>query len=314
LPRRSKAPTIRSDARMQNWGSDLTRMFRLTSLIAAITWLGTVIAPSQQAPGLNPTLELEKTAYAADESIRFWIGLTSASEIPEALRSSCLLHWTRPDGSRHDEQVGWPLDGDPSHGWQGGWGFGKQDVSLGRYVVSFECAGRQTKNQSFEIVSNPSTSGIHAQWIFVDSKAGGRVRARSAFLHLENGTGRVLRFAKPGLVGSEIWLQVRTLLPPSIETTFIPQPALLRADEIPSFSFQKVEWGTQSKWPMIAVAPGGSSDRTVDLQSAYPFRNEQEYEVTIETVLTVFLGESEDSDAGLFPLRIPVSTTTHFRW
>jgi hypothetical protein len=185
---------------------------------------------------------------------------------------------------------------------------------LGRYIVSFECAGRQTKDQSFEVVANPFTSGIRAQWVFVDSTSGTGVRARSVFLHLENRTGRVLRFAKPGLIGSEVWFRVRTLQPPSIETTFVPQPALLRADEIPSFSFEKVEWGNQSKWPMITVAPGGSSDRTIDLQSAYPFRNEQEYEVTIETVLTVFIGESEDSDAGLFPLRIPASTTTHFRW
>jgi hypothetical protein len=283
------------------------------SIVAAAVWLAAVIAPSQQTPDLTPTLELEKTTYAADESIRFWIGVTSASEIPEAERSSCLLHWTRPDGARHDEQVGWPQDGNNSHGWQGGWGFGKQDVSPGRYFISFECAGRQTKDENFEVIANPFTSGIRAQWSFVDSISGGGVRPRSAILHLENGTGRVLRFAKPGLTGSEVWLQVRTLQPPAMATAFIPQSALLRAEEIPSFSFQKIEWGNQSKWPMITVAPGGSSDRTVDLQSAWPLRNEQEYEVTIETVLTVFIGESGDSDAGLFPLRIPVSTTTHFR-
>jgi hypothetical protein len=283
-------------------------------LIAAVTWPGTVIAPSQQTTGLNPTLELEKPTYAADESIRFWIGLTSASEIPEAEQSSCLLHWTRPDSTRHDEQVGWPLDGDVSHGWQGGWGFGKQDVSLGRYVVSFECAGKKTPDQSFEIITDPLSSGIRAQWILVDTKSGSSIHARSAFLHVENGTDRVLRFAKPGLVGSEVWLQVKALQPPSAVSTLVSESAILRADEIPSFSFQKVEWSNQSKWPMITVAPGGSADRAVDLQSAYPFRNEQEYEVTISTTLTVFIGEREDPDAGLFPLRVPVSTTTHFRW
>jgi hypothetical protein len=299
---------------MQSWCSDLTHIFRLTSLIAVVTWLSAVSAPSQQTADLNPTLELEKSTYAADESIRFWIGVTSASVIPEALRSSCLLHWTRPDGYRRDEQVGGPMDGDPSYGWSGGWGFGKQDVSLGRYFISFECAGRRTTDQSFEVVANPFKSGIRAQWIFADSTSGGGVRARSAFLHLENSTGRVLRFAKPGLTGSEVWLRIKTLQPPSMATTFVPQSALLRAEEIPLFSFQKLEWGNQSKWPMITVAPGGSSDRTVDLQSVWPFRNEQEYEVTLETVLTIFIGESGDSDAGLSPLRMPVSTTTHFRW
>lgn len=283
-------------------------------MIAAVTWLGAVVAPSQQTADLNPTLNLEKTTYAANESIRFWIGVTSTSSIPEALRSSCLLHWTRPDGARHDEQVGWPPDGDTSHGWQGGWGLGKQNVGAGRYVVSFECGGRRTEDESFEIVANLYTSNTRVSWKFTDSTSAGGVRSRSASLHLENGTGRVLRFAKPGLAGSEVWLRVKTSQPPSIDTTFIPQPALLRADEIPSFFFQKIEWENQSKWPMITVAPGGSSDRPVALQSAYPFRNEQEYEVTIETVLTIFIGESGDSDAGLFPLRVPVSTTVHFRW
>jgi hypothetical protein len=50
------------------------------------------------------------------------------------------------------------------------------------------------------------------------------------------------------------------------------------------------------------------------LGSAYPFREGQEYEVTIHTVLTVFAGERGDSDAGLFPLQLPVSATAHFRW
>jgi hypothetical protein len=295
-------------------GSDLTRIFRLASLIAAVTWLGAVIAPSQQTTGLSPTLELEKPRYAADESIRFWIGLTSASEIPEEEQSSCILHWVRPDGSRLDEKVSWPIDGDGSRGWQGGWGFRKQPVSLGHYVVSFGCAGQRTADESFEVVANPFSSSIRAKWTLVDTNAGGSVHARPALLHVENGTDRALRFAKPGLVGSEVELQVKVLQPPSMQSMFVPESALLRPDEIPSFSLQKVDWSNQSRWPMITVPPGGSADRIVDLQSAYPFRDEQEYEVTMSTVLTVFVGEREDPDAGFFPLRIPVSETVHFRW
>jgi hypothetical protein len=287
---------------------------RLVGLIAAGTWLGTVIAPSQQTTGLIPSLQLDKPIYSQDEAVRFWVGVTSASAIPEGLRTSCLLHWIRPDGSRLEEQVPWPMDGDSTRGWQGGWGFGKQHVNLGGYVVSFECAAQKTPDQSFEIVANPLSGGIRAQWILVDAKSGGSIHAPSAFLHVENGTGRVLRFAKPGLVGSDVSLQVKTLLLPSIESMFVSESAILRADEIPSLSFQMIDWSNQSKWPMITVPPSGSADRPVNLQSAYPFRNEQEYGVTISTVLTVFVGEREDPDAGFFPLRIPVSTTAHFRW
>src|ERR1039458_8682755 len=137
---------------------------------------------------------------------------------------------------------------------------------------------------------------------------------RGAFLRVQNRTDRVVRFAKPGLIGSEVWLDVKTYQPPSRDSTFVSQSALLRADEIPTYSFEKLEWSNQSRWPMITVPPDDSTDRTVDLQSAYPFHDGQEYEVTISTVLTVFVGEREDSGAGLFPLRMPVSATAHFVW
>ena len=146
---------------------------KLTSFIVAGTWLGVAVATSQQTRGFSPTIQLEKSVYAADESVRFWVGVTSASKIPEALRSSCVLHWIRPDGTRLDERVPWPGDGDTSRGWTGGWGFGKQSVSLGRYVISFEFAGQETTDQSFEIVSNPFSSRIGAHWIFVDTRSAG---------------------------------------------------------------------------------------------------------------------------------------------
>lgn len=288
---------------------------RLTSLIVAGTWIGTVVAPSQQTKDFTPTLQLEKSIYAADEAIRFWVGVTAASTIPEALRSTCVLHWVRPDGTRLDEHISWPLDGDTSRGWTGGWGLGKQPVSLGRYTISLEFAGQETAAQSFEIVADPFANRIEANWSFLDTKSGGGVHPRGVVLHLENRTGRVSRFAKPGLIGSEVWLDVKTFQPPSMDSTFVPQAALLRADEIPSFSFERqLDWSNQSRWPMITVPPGDSTDRTVDLQSAYPFRDGQEYEATISTVLTIFLGATEDSGAGLFPLRLPISATSHFRW
>jgi hypothetical protein len=295
----------------QGWS---THILKLTSLVLIGMWLDVPVAPSQQAGRFSPTLQLDKTIYAVDESVRFWVGVTAESKIPEALQTSCVLHWVRPDGARLDEHVPWPIDGDASRGWKGGSGFGKQSVILGRYVVSFEFAGQQTADQSFEIVPNPFSTRIGAHWIFVDTKSGGSVHARSAFLQVQNQTDRLLRFAKPGLADSEVWLDVKTFQPPSMESTFVPQSALLRTDEIPSFSFDRLEWSNQSRWPMMSVPPGDSAERMLDLQSAYRFRDGQEYEVTISTVLTAFVGEREDSGAGLFPLRMPVSGTARFRW
>jgi hypothetical protein len=99
-----------------------------------------------------------------------------------------------------------------------------------------------------------------------------------------------------------------------MHVTSIPQSALLRAEEIPSFSLLQLDWNNQARWPMVTLPGGGSADYGLPLQSAFPFRNEQEYDVTISTVLTMFVGEGDDSDARLFPLRIPVSAAAHFRW
>ncbi len=201
---------------------------RLTSLIVAGTWLGAVIASSQQATDFGPTLQLEKPVYVAGESVRFWIGVNSPVRVPEALRSSCVLHWVRPDGAHLDEPVSWTLSGiSPSLGWKGGMGLGKQLVSLGRYVLSFEFAGQRTSEQSFEIVANPFSSSIVTRWIFVDTTSDGGTPNRGAVLHVENQTDRVLRFAKPGLDDSYVWLHVETADPRSVQHNFIPQSALV---------------------------------------------------------------------------------------
>jgi hypothetical protein len=284
-----------------------------TAIIVAI-WLSVGVASSQQTTRFGPTLQLEKPVYAVDEAIRFWIGVTADSPIPEGLWSSCILHWTRPDGSRTDEHVDSPRDGDASMGWRGGWGFGTKSPSLGHYVVSFEFAGQRTAGQTFEVVPNPFAASIEAHWIFVDTKSGGDVHSRGVFLHIENKTGRVLRFAKPGVLGGEVWLHVKQFQPPSSESMFVSSSALLQGDEIPSFTLDTLGWNNQSKWPMVTVPDGSSIDRNLALQAVYSFSDGNEYEVTVSTVLTVFVGERDDADAQLFPMRISVSGTARFRW
>jgi hypothetical protein len=284
------------------------------SLIAIGCWLGAVVGLSQQTARLRPSIELEKPVYVAGESIRFWIGVTADADIPEALRQSAVFHTVWPDGTRTDEHVSWPADGNTSRGWKGGWGFGNRSPSPGHYVVWFEFAGQKTTDRSFDIVPNPFSNSIAARWIFTNTKSGGSDHVRGALLHIDNRSDRALRVAKPGLLGSEVWLDVKAFQTPSSASTFIPQSAMLRSDEIPSFSVDKLDWNNQSKWPMIAMPAGGAADRSLTLASSYKFRDGQEYEITIGTVLTAFVGEPGDSDAQLFPLRIPVSATARFRW
>jgi hypothetical protein len=283
-------------------------------LIVAGIGLSVAVASAQQTTTFGPTLQLEKPVYVVDEAIRFWIGVTSDVPIPEGLWSSYIVHMVWPDGRRTDQHVSSTADGDPSRSWKGGWGFGSQSPSIGHYVVSFEFAGQRTADQTFEVVPNPFAGSIEARWVFVDTKSGGDIHLRGAFLHIENKTGRVLHFAKPGLSGSEVWLHVQQSQPPSSAHTNVPSSALLRADEIPSFTLDRLEWSNQASWPMVTVPDGSSVDCNLSLQSAYPFHDGHEYEVTISDVLTVFVGERDDVDAQLFPLRIPVSGTARFRW
>jgi hypothetical protein len=279
-------------------------------LMLASTVIGALIAQSPPPRGFTPVLEIEKPVYLVDESIRFWVGVNADVPIPEGVRSSCVLHWVRPDATAFDEHISWPIDGDPTRSWRGGWGFRKESPGIGRYTVSFEFAGQRTAAQSFDVVSDPFAGRIAAHWIFAVTKSGGVAHTHSALLHVENRTGRALRFAKPGLLGSEVWLELKTFQPPSTAAV----PVLLEPAEIPGFSFDRLDWDNQSKWPMIEVAAGGSVDRPVALGTAYPFREGQEYEATIHTILMAFVGERGDSDAGLFPLQMPVFATAHFRW
>jgi hypothetical protein len=280
----------------------MSRKRYLAGLIAAGMFLPAAIG--QQLAGFHPVLELEKSVYVVDEAIRFWVGVSSDIEIPEALRSSCILHVRRPDGSAFEERLSWPIDGDTSRGWKGGTGLGKQ-VTVGRYTVSFECAGERTEDQLLEVVPNPFSTSIEARWVY---------GARSAVLHVENRTGKTLRFVKPGVSDSEVWIWVKEWQPPATSAAFIPQSELLRADEIPRSLPDKPEWSNLSRWPVITVPAGKSWDRTVSLQSGYSFRDGREYEVTLGTVLLVFVGEGDDPEARLFPLRMPVTAITRLHW
>jgi hypothetical protein len=288
--------------------------FRFTSLLVIGVWFGGTAGSSQQISTIHPTLRLEKQIYVAGESIRFWIGVSSQADIPEALRESGVVHIAGSDGSEIDDHVSWPMDFSSLRGYEGGWGFGARSPGQGRYVVWFEFAGQRTSDQSFAIIPNPFSNNIAAQWIFLDTKSGGDNHVRSAILHIENRTGRILRIAKPGLHGSEVGLNVRAFQPPASTSLFVSQSAMLAADEIPAFSLDNLDWDNQSRWPMITVPAGGSTDRSVPLESSYSFRNGQEYEITISIVLTVFVGERDDHDAQLFPLRLPASRTARIRW
>jgi hypothetical protein len=94
-----------------------------------------------------PTLRLEKPKYVLGESIRFWIGVKciECNPIPKKYWNTCFLYITRPDGTEKKESVSWPVDGMIDRGWTGGYGFGKEEVQVGKYILVFEFAKQKTE-------------------------------------------------------------------------------------------------------------------------------------------------------------------------
>jgi len=264
-------------------GLNIWKRIRLVS--RASLWLAAAAAMAQ-----TPSLTLDKHSFFPDESVRFWIGVSATEDIPEALWSSGVVHTVGPDGTAVDQRVSRPPDGDSRRGFKGGWGLGPGPHRLGAYRVSFEFAGKKTGEQILEIVPNPFAGGVEAYWTF---------ESHRAVLRVENHTARMVRFAEPGLMGSEISITVRQ--GGSSDSRFVPAEAVSPPLATPAYSFDRLDWSNLARWPMASVPPGQAAERTIALSGSFTFREGEEYDVTLGVALTLFIGESGDREAGLFP-------------
>jgi hypothetical protein len=280
--------------------SSIWKLTRQSSLVSFLALL------SVAALAQTPILTLDKHQFFPDESVRFWIGVSSPGPIPERVWGSGIVHMLRPDGSRSDQHVS-QTDGDPSRGFKGGWGLGEGPNLPGTYHLSFEYAGKKTEDQTLEIVPNPFEGRVQAYWVF-------DIKSRKAILRVENHTDRVVRFAEPGLMGSELSISVRQDHPLSITHQFVPASAISPPHITPAYSFDSLDWSNLSRWPIAKVPPGQAVERTVALAAAFPFRDGQDYNATIGLTLTIFIGESGDPEAHLFPERRTVTGDSRFRW
>jgi hypothetical protein len=254
----------------------------------------------------KPLLTVDKHFFSANESVRFWISVSSPDPIPESVWESGVVHIVRPDGSRFDQHVSSPIDGDPSRGYKGGWGLGPVPYLLGTYRVSFEFAGKTSEEQALEIVPNALARGVQAYWVFKQS--------RDAVLRVENHTGRIVRFAELGLIGSEVGISVSQDQPRSMDSRFVPESVISPPHITPEYSFDNLDWNNMSRWPMVSVPPGQSVERTIALDAAFPFQKNQDYDVRLGVTLTLFIGEAGDPEAPLFPERRIVQGTSRLRW
>jgi hypothetical protein len=300
---------------------------RAACLIAMAVGLVVARASAQQAPECGPTLDLEKQVYLIDEAIRFWIGVRDNSDACGFhANSTGVVHWLNPDGTRLNEAIS-PVDDANGGGWLGGWGFGRRTPELGRYLISFEAAGKSTEERSFEVIRNPfkhdptMPAGILASWLFVDTLSGGEVHSLGAVLHIENHYTHALRFSYPGFNGTEAWVEVKDLRTGSSDvenvplTSFIPEDQIAceaSNDLIPCFSSKWVDGPDRRQRKMIVLLAGGSKDIPVDLAWVVHFQPGHTYDVALDTVVTVEAHGPEDPNANLFPIRMPVHGSKRF--
>jgi len=118
----------------------------------------------------------------------------------------------------------------------------------------------------------------------------------------------------PGLAGSGISISVRQGQPPVMGQSFVPESAIWPPIATPASSPDRLTWNTLDRWPIAIVPPGQAVDRTIALDTAFPFRKNTEYDVSLGVTLTLFIGEAGDPDARLFPERRIVSGQSRFRW
>jgi hypothetical protein len=113
-------------------------------------------------------------------------------------------------------------------------------------------------------------------------------------------------------MGSEVSISVRH--EGSLQQSTIPDSAISPPHITPGYSFDNLNWSNLARWPMVIVPPGQAVERTVALDAAFPFHSNEEYDVTLDGALPLFIGESSDPEAALFPERRIVSSDTRFRW
>ena len=281
-------------------------------LVAAMgLWL-VAVAGAAAPTGAEPTLALDKKIYVLGEAIRFWIGVARKGNepIPEIYWSTCVLHVTRPDGTRADSAVSWPSDGALDLGWTGGQELREEEIQLGTYSLSFEFAGKQTPPVDLVVRELPALRDVAAEFVFGARGAVGADDAIPVVLRVANHTPQLLRFPVFGAIGTTISLRIYRTDPPRGESLFypdewLPDPKAVACPEAPG-------WRHLAHTPFIALPPGETYEVGLSIRPADRFWGPGEYEVEFTTTIPLLLGEPDGEFADVCPIRLRVSAKEDF--
>ena len=206
------------------------------------------------AAGVQPVLRLEKSRYVLGEAIRFWVGVIpkNSSEIPEEFRKPCSLTITKPDGTQKVESVGWPMDGMPSHGWSGGWGFGGEKAESGRYLLVLECAGERTPPVELIVERSNILDQIKAEFRFEREGAMTKGTQVSIVLTVQNRSQTTIRFPQRGAMMEGVSIRIIREEPALHSALFFPWEKLSQSSIMPD----TYTWDVASEVPSVVLRPG----------------------------------------------------------
>jgi hypothetical protein len=283
--------------------------------LVALAALSVLSTPAAQAPKGVPTLRLDKTHFASDESIFFWVGVSAPDRgsVSHDLWNTCRLTITRPDGTHKIEPVGWPIDGATDRGWLGGHTLGEPS-QIGRYTLVFEFAGRQTPPAFFTVEDVPILKQIMAAFSFpsplILGPSGGSVT-----LSVYNGSGQTIRFPRRGESYGLVWMSFQKTDGRYTSSTPYPQRLLLTADDLASPRIspdRSFTWDFLPKVRPITVGPGGDYVLQLPLSGAleqWGSLPSGQYEVRFSTTLELFVGAADGQWAELCPVRVSVDSS-----
>jgi hypothetical protein len=263
-----------------------------------------------QIPGarIHPVLRLEKARYLLGESIRFWVGveIEPPGINPRQQRKTCSLEITKPDGRVEVQSVGWPLDGDLSRGWLGGWGFAAE--SPGGYSLALECEGESTQRLPLIVEKNEISNQVTASFRFEKSgpiKMGDPI---PVVFRVTNDSPFPIRFPQRGVMMEGVSLSVVRDKPAYRSDFFYPWEKLRQFPLSPD----TYTWDVAAKLPSITVEPGKRFEQRLTLNDAYEFEQPGNYAVTFSTVVSVPVGDQDGPLADLCPIRVAADKTEVF--
>jgi hypothetical protein len=289
--------------------------------LCVLTFRPATQAQSPPTPA-RPTIELEKTRFASNEEVFFWVGVTAPDDyrIPRSLWTTCRLTITRPDGTQRIDVVGWPNDGMlADRGWRGGWGLRSEPLQIGRYVLVFEFAGQKTSPSSFTVEDIPILKVIAGEFMFPSPLLLGSPDA-SVTLTVRNHSSQTIRFPHRGVMSEHVWVELNKTTGEKWVSSFpVPEPVLLKAAGIERSTIAEdtFSWILAGRVPTIVLAPGDIYRLELPLNTVLTGRGgsqpipDGEYDVRLSTIVQMLVGQRDGSWADLSPIRLNITSVKH---